>query len=419
MPSFSREHYQRVIALLPVPRGRFVALITTWGLPFTATLACLYLLGGFSKSGVRGNSLASKYQSRAYGGSTPKGGIFANSTSAGMRGRTPLLYKTTAVAVASFIMIAVYKKRLAVRYLKFDLQKLLKATVTAVSSEGARYCTRGLKSREELNNKAYLLTMGNGSEVFAKLPNPIAGPACYTTAAEVATRESGPLEFVEAMATNEMRFIKTYARPRMIHHRSSTEPELPEEVLGLLNQYLQLTPAMVPPLGTDDTHSPTLWLHLDDVFVDPESNQITRIIDWQSAAVMPFFIYQCGISGMFQYPGTIADSWPLTEFPKDYDKLIQSEKAKIDSDRRSDTCHKYYKAETKSQNSRHWAALQLDNANVRTEPLRLVVNVWEDHDIFFLRRDLLSFVEQWKDLYPKSDVCPVSFKPSMARRDDN
>jgi len=31
--------------------------------------------------------------------------------------------------------------------------------------------------------------MDNGSEIFAKLPNPIAGPAFYTTASEVATRE--------------------------------------------------------------------------------------------------------------------------------------------------------------------------------------------------------------------------------------
>lgn len=87
------------------------------------------------------------------------------------------------------------------------MQQLLKAAVTAVSSEDARYCmslryllsitlcltltlgTRVLKCREGLNNKAYLLTMDDGSEIFAKLPNPIAGPAYYTTASEVATRE--------------------------------------------------------------------------------------------------------------------------------------------------------------------------------------------------------------------------------------
>lgn len=49
--------------------------------------------------------------------------------------------------------------------------------------------TEILKCEEGLNNKAYLLTMDKGSEVFTKLPNPCAGSAFYTTASEVATRE--------------------------------------------------------------------------------------------------------------------------------------------------------------------------------------------------------------------------------------
>ncbi|RDL42516.1 Uncharacterized protein BP5553_02495 [Venustampulla echinocandica] len=205
---------------------------------------------------------------------------------------------------------------------------------------------------------------------------------------------NGSLEFIEAMATNEMRFIKTHARPRMNCHRSSTEPELPEEVLDLLDRYLQLTPAMVPPVGTDDIHSPTLWhpdLHLNN----------------QSAAVMPLF-YQCGIPRMIQHRGTVADDWTLIKLPEDYDSLGRSEK-KIDHDRMSETCHKYHEAETKSRNPRHWAALQLENSNVRTQPSRLAVDVWEDRDVFFLRRALLSIVELWQDLCPGSVICPVSF----------
>jgi hypothetical protein len=58
--------------------------------------------------------------------------------------------------------------------------------------------TRVLKCREGLNNKAYILTMDNGSELFAKLPNPIAGPAFYTTASEVATRQ-----FASSLTTQE------------------------------------------------------------------------------------------------------------------------------------------------------------------------------------------------------------------------
>jgi hypothetical protein len=197
----------------------------------------------------------------------------------------------------------------------------------------------------------------------------------------------------------------------MNYHRSSTVPEFPQEVLDLLDKYLQLAPAMVPPLGAEDTHSPTLWhpdLHLDNVFVDPESKQITRIIDWQSAAVMPLF-YQCGIPRMFQHSKKVADGWALSNLPENYDSLDQNEKARIDSNRKSETCHKYYEAETKTKNPRHWASLRLEYAEVRTEPSRLVVNVWEDRDVFFLRRALLAIVENWKDLGSQSDVCPVRF----------
>ena len=37
--------------------------------------------------------------------------------------------------------------------------------------------TRVPNCSEGLHNKAFILTMDNGTEVFAKLPNPNAGPA--------------------------------------------------------------------------------------------------------------------------------------------------------------------------------------------------------------------------------------------------
>lgn len=46
---------------------------------------------------------------------------------------------------------------------------------------------------------------------------------------------------------------------------------------------------------------------------------------------------------------------------------------------------------------------------MRTEPSRLVVNVWEDRDVYFLRRTQLSIIEQWHDLCLGSGPCPVSF----------
>ncbi|KAL4793714.1 hypothetical protein BDV19DRAFT_366118 [Aspergillus venezuelensis] len=50
-------------------------------------------------------------------------------------------------------------------------------------------CIKLLKCVEGQYNKAYILSMNNRKEVVAKLPNPNAGPAFYTTASEVATRQ--------------------------------------------------------------------------------------------------------------------------------------------------------------------------------------------------------------------------------------
>ncbi|KAH8727686.1 phosphotransferase enzyme family protein [Phaeosphaeriaceae sp. PMI808] len=78
------------------------------------------------------------------------------------------------------------QRELEKRYLKFNLPQLLKEAVSVC--KGAQSCTQVLKCIEGLHNKAFILTMDNGARVFAKLPNPNAGPAYYTTASEVATR---------------------------------------------------------------------------------------------------------------------------------------------------------------------------------------------------------------------------------------
>ncbi|RDL36868.1 uncharacterized protein BP5553_06220 [Venustampulla echinocandica] len=77
---------------------------------------------------------------------------------------------------------------IAVRYLKFNLSELVEAAIKVAHDNGARACVEVLKCKEGLNSKAFLLKMDNGSVIFAKLPNPCAGPAFYTTASEVATR---------------------------------------------------------------------------------------------------------------------------------------------------------------------------------------------------------------------------------------
>ncbi len=163
------------------------------------------------------------------------------------------------------------------------------------------------------------------------------------------------------MAKSEEKFIKAYGCSRMNYARSLKEPELPEDMLDLLDRYLRLAPAMVPPPTPADTHSSTLCqpdLHLDNVFVDPKSKKITHVIDWQAAAALPLF-YQCSVPTMFRHRGPVSDDmsiWP--KHPENYSSLEQDEKEEIDNLIRSECLHKYYLAITHNKNPRHWAALQ-------------------------------------------------------------
>ncbi|EHL02350.1 hypothetical protein M7I_1604 [Glarea lozoyensis 74030] len=54
---------------------------------------------------------------------------------------------------------------------------------------GSKHCVNVQKYPDGMYNKAFLLTMENGTQVVAKVPNPNAGLAHFTTASEVATMD--------------------------------------------------------------------------------------------------------------------------------------------------------------------------------------------------------------------------------------
>jgi hypothetical protein len=76
------------------------------------------------------------------------------------------------------------RAQFADRYVTFDMPKLYRLAASAIGSES---CVKVLKISEGQYNKVFLLTMDDGREVIAKLPNPNAGLPHFTTASEVAT----------------------------------------------------------------------------------------------------------------------------------------------------------------------------------------------------------------------------------------
>lgn len=78
------------------------------------------------------------------------------------------------------------QQQLACRYVKFDLSALLQIASSAV---GSKSCTQVLKISEGQYNKVFQITMDDGHEIIAKLPNPNAGRPHSKTASEVATMD--------------------------------------------------------------------------------------------------------------------------------------------------------------------------------------------------------------------------------------
>ncbi|RAH53223.1 phosphotransferase enzyme family protein [Aspergillus piperis CBS 112811] len=72
------------------------------------------------------------------------------------------------------------------REIQFDMNSLARV---AAESVGATHCTSIQKYPDGMFNKAFLMSMDNGREVVAKVPNPNAGIPHLTTASEVATMD--------------------------------------------------------------------------------------------------------------------------------------------------------------------------------------------------------------------------------------
>ena len=208
-----------------------------------------------------------------------------------------------------------------------------------------------------------------------------------------------------------MTFVTKYATPRMNYNRSSMEPEVTEEILELLGHYLQLSPAMIAQSRPEHgLNASTLWhpdLHLDNVFVDTTTMQISCLIDWQSAIAAPF-LHQSRIPKIFHHPEPVSldlANWP--ELPKDYAQLGKAEQEYATNMVRSGRLHTQYLRETKSKNPRHWAALEVNDED-RIQPVKIAQGIWKRNCTFYLRRAIIRIIQHWEILCPDAGTCPCS-----------
>ncbi|KAF1364301.1 hypothetical protein EJ07DRAFT_162122 [Lizonia empirigonia] len=198
---------------------------------------------------------------------------------------------------------------------------------------------------------------------------------------------STPLSYLAAIGINETEWTKAYAKPRTNPYRSLEALETPVEYISLLERYLKLVPHLSPgPVQTSLSHPD---LHLDNIFVNPDTKQITCIIDWQSATVSePFFQHK--IPRLLLPVGSSAPD------ATDY------------GDKTADL-FSYYQQLSRHKNEQRCAAMALQNRSLLTKPSSLLCGAWSRNDVLSFRHALIHIAAQWGEIAPAKVSCPMQF----------
>ncbi|KAJ5181908.1 Aminoglycoside phosphotransferase [Penicillium cf. viridicatum] len=99
--------------------------------------------------------------------------------------------------------------------------------------------------------------------------------------------------------------------------------EHPDDGLGLLTKYMKVAPYLIPKSTNEAASNNVLMhpsLHLDNIFVDPETLQVTRIVDWQSACVAPL-LYHADVPKMCTHHGPLQGGSVVPERAEEFDSL--------------------------------------------------------------------------------------------------
>ncbi|EZF24664.1 hypothetical protein H112_02770 [Trichophyton rubrum D6] len=268
--------------------------------------------------------------------------------------------------------------QVARRYVKFNMNELARI---AAQSIGAKFCIDIQKCPDGMYNKCYVLTMDDGKEVIAKVPNPNAGRPHFTTASEVATMDfarnvlgtPAPKVYTwDSCATNPVgvEYIIMEKIPGIQLRQVWSHMKLVEKMNLCLDlaryqsawlsvtfsrfgglYYTQdaqdLNPGQKTHLYIDEkgrsVHdyykaighrengsitTPCLWhddLHDENIFVDPSNpSKVAGIIDWQSVNILPLLDHNPDAS-FIDYDGPEPENLDRPELDN-IDDLSESEK---------------------------------------------------------------------------------------------
>lgn len=178
----------------------------------------------------------------------------------------------------------------------------------------------------------------------------------------------------------------------------------------LLSMYMEAVPYIMPP-SDSDIIAPTLWhpdLNLGNLFVSASGPaNLKGIIDWQHAAILPYFCFVSLPPAIVYRGDKIAMEGPLSgPLPSNIEELSTEEQAEYRLQLRLANRHKWY--QYKATNPRRAAAYCLPHLDELMMLPTYTVRAWAD-GVSDLREALMRPRKNWVDIAGPDTPCPIEF----------
>ncbi|RDI84813.1 hypothetical protein Vi05172_g5260 [Venturia inaequalis] len=210
---------------------------------------------------------------------------------------------------------------------------------------------------------------------------------------------STPLAYMASIGTNERKWAQAHAVPQSNPYNPTGEAQSPEGYISLLDRYLQLIPHMAPPPTPTMLSHPDL--HLDNIFVDPDTMEITCIIDWQSTLVSePYF--------QRSYPQMLILVESRARDDDETDTIGLSPDVN-DFLKRLPRLRNHYKTLIEERNPQQWGLKHDLNCYFLTEVVSSIPGSWIQENGFRLCHNLVAATADWEKIAPAGMPCPFHF----------
>ncbi|KAJ5581571.1 hypothetical protein N7535_000191 [Penicillium sp. DV-2018c] len=301
------------------------------------------------------------------------------------------------------------EQQLRDRYKAFNVAELQRFAAKAVQSDS---CISITKLGEGGYNKVFRLIMNDGKTVLARIPNPNAGPAFYSTASEVATMELArdflqiPVpRVIDWSATSNNAVGSEYI---IMEEASGTQLGLiwdqlsADEKLSIMREIVTIESKM---LAVSFSHFGSIYFASDAV-----ENAVPALLTPGASSELKERVYEkfsIGPTVDRSFWNKERSSMPISRGPYNFDDLDSEQQADIKQKIFKSTLLQLYLLETEKRNPLLAKAFELDHGKTRRLPVEFAGNTWDD-DIVRFREALINVERYWQELGIQGE-CPYHF----------